>query len=161
MSAFGKSVKSVAFTRARWLWQRWEDFKKDVSRILVIGRPRSGKSVIASARARSLWQDGEHFRKKKELAVRHLDFSDSNLKDPNVMLQPLAIQTCENVSGFKAKLVNQFSLECFNPWLDVQLLIDHANLLRAKRPLRKEILRIQSRYVEIIIILYHYPSFSS
>jgi hypothetical protein len=118
--------------------------------------------VIASARARSLWQVVEHFRKKKELALRHLDFSDSNLKDPNVMLQPLAIQTCENVSGFKAKLVNQFSLECFNPWLDVrQLLIDHANLLRAKRPLRTQIFRIQCRYVEIIIILYHYPSFSS
>ena len=145
----------IALARARSLWQGCEDFKKDESRISVIGRPENGKSVIALARARSIWQECEYFRKKRELAVRHLDFSDSNLIDPNVqMLQALAIQTRENVSGFKAKLVNQFSSECVNPWLDVQLLIVHGNLLLEivdcswqsdKRPLAKEILRVQSR----------------
>jgi hypothetical protein len=144
----------IPSARARSLWQGCEDLKKDESRILEIGRLGNGKSVIVLARARSIWQECEYFRKKRELAVRYLDFSDSNLIDPNVMLQSLAIQTRENVSGFKAKLVNQFSSDCFNPWLDVQLLIVHGNLLleivdcswqSAKRPLAKEILRVQSR----------------
>jgi ATP/maltotriose-dependent transcriptional regulator MalT len=78
--------------------------KEDESRLLLItARPGSGKSVFA-AKACDL------FRGKGKFAACHFcDFSDSNLKDPKMMLQSLASHMCENVPGFKEKLLDQLN----------------------------------------------------
>ncbi|CAB4006769.1 E3 ubiquitin- ligase DZIP3 [Paramuricea clavata] len=45
---------------------------------------------------------------KGKVAASHFcDFSNSNLRDPMMMLQSLASQMCENITGFKEKLLDQ------------------------------------------------------
>ena len=69
--------------------------------LLLTAGPGFGKSVF-SARV------CEYFKKKGKLAGCHFcDFSDSNLRNPMMMLQSLASQMCENVIGFKEKLLDQ------------------------------------------------------
>ncbi|XP_028407205.1 uncharacterized protein LOC114529589 isoform X2 [Dendronephthya gigantea] len=68
---------------------------------LITAGPGFGKSVFAAKIC-------EDFEKNGMLAACHFcDFSDSNLRDPMVMLQSLASQMCESVLGFKEKLLDQ------------------------------------------------------
>jgi WD40 repeat protein len=69
--------------------------------LLLTAGPGFGKSVFAAKVC-------EDFSKKGKLAACHFcDFSDSNLRNPMMMLQSLASQMCENVVGFKEKLLDQ------------------------------------------------------
>ena len=69
--------------------------------LLLTAGPGFGKSVF-SARV------CENFKKKGKLAGCHFcDFSGSNLRNPMMMLQSLASQMCDNVIGFKEKLLEQ------------------------------------------------------
>ena len=89
-----------------WLLEMVENWftKEDESRLLLItARPGSGKSVFA-AKACDLFGG-----KGKFAACHFCDFSDSNLKDPKMMLQSLASHMCENVPGFKEKLLDQLN----------------------------------------------------
>jgi hypothetical protein len=72
------------------------------SRILLLtGGPGFGKSVFAAKIC-------EDFKKKGKLAAYYFfDFSDSHLRNPMMMVQSLASQMCENVVGFKEKLLDQ------------------------------------------------------
>ena len=86
-----------------WLLQQVDQFVKDKkSRILfVTGGPGFGKSVFSAKVC-------HEFKEKKKLAACHFcDFSNSNLRDPMMMLQSLASQMCENIVGFKEKLLDQ------------------------------------------------------
>ncbi|XP_028412208.1 uncharacterized protein LOC114535031 [Dendronephthya gigantea] len=68
---------------------------------LITAGPGFGKSVFAAKIC-------EDFGKNGKLAVCHFcDFSDSNLRDPMVMLQSLASQMCKSVPGFKNELLDQ------------------------------------------------------
>ena len=68
---------------------------------LLTAGPGFGKSVFASKVC-------EDLKKKGKLAACHFcNFSDSNLRNPMMMLQSLASQMCENVAGFKEKLLYQ------------------------------------------------------
>ncbi|XP_028402069.1 uncharacterized protein LOC114525061 [Dendronephthya gigantea] len=80
----------------------WFCSSESDSRIkLITAGPGFGKSVFAA----KICGD---FEKNGKLAACHFcDFSNSNLRDPMVMLQSLASQMCENVPGFKEKLLDQ------------------------------------------------------
>ncbi|XP_028402231.1 uncharacterized protein LOC114525210 isoform X1 [Dendronephthya gigantea] len=104
----GKIRRKVNFflpgTR-KWLLRNVDEwFQKcdSDSRIrLITAGPGFGKSVFAAKIC-----DG--FGKKGKLAACHFcDFSNSNLRDPMVMMQSLASQMCGNVPGFKKKLLDQ------------------------------------------------------
>ncbi|XP_028416519.1 uncharacterized protein LOC114540594 [Dendronephthya gigantea] len=104
----GKIKKKVNFflpgTR-EWLLEKvneWFQKCDSDSRIkLITAGPGFGKSVFAAKIC-------EDFKKNGTLAACHFcDFSDSNLRDPMMMLQSLASQMCENVPGFKEMLLDQ------------------------------------------------------
>ena len=89
----------------QWLLKEVNDWflgKKNGSRILVLkAGPGFGKSVFAAKLC-------EDFKENRKLAACHFcDFSDSNLRNPMMMLQSLASQMCENIHGFKEKLLDQ------------------------------------------------------
>ena len=89
----------------KWLLKEVNDWflgKKNGSRILVLkAGPGFGKSVFAAKLC-------EDFKKSGKLAACHFcDFSDSNLRNPMMMLQSLASQMCETIHGFKEKLLDQ------------------------------------------------------
>ena len=75
---------------------------EDESRLLLLtAGPGFGKSVFAAKVC-------EIFEEKGRLAACHFcDFSNSNLKDPMMMLQSLASHMCQNIVGFKEKLLDQ------------------------------------------------------
>jgi WD40 repeat protein len=75
---------------------------EDESRLLLLtAGPGFGKSVFAAKVCKI-------FEEKRRLAACHFcDFSDSNLKDPMMMLQSLASHMCQNIVGFKEKLLDQ------------------------------------------------------
>ncbi len=75
---------------------------EDESRLLLLTAwPGFGKSVFAAKVC-------EIFEEKEKLAGCHFcDFSNSNLKDPMIMLQSLASHMCESIIGFKEKLLDQ------------------------------------------------------
>ena len=87
-----------------WLLRQVDEFveKEQKSRMLLLtAGPGFGKSVFAAKVC-------EDFKKKGKLAASHFcDFSNSNLRDPMMMLQSLASQMCENIAGFKEKLLDQ------------------------------------------------------
>ena len=87
-----------------WLLQQVDEFvnnKHNSSVLLLTAGPGFGKSVFAAKVC-------ENFKIKGKLAASHFcDFSNSNLRDPMMMLQSLASQMCENITGFKEKLVDQ------------------------------------------------------
>ncbi|CAB4001491.1 E3 ubiquitin- ligase DZIP3, partial [Paramuricea clavata] len=87
-----------------WLLRQVIEFveKEQKSRMLLLtAGPGFGKSVFAAKVC-------EDFKKKEKLAASHFcDFSNSNLRDPMMMLQSLASQMCENIAGFKEKLFDQ------------------------------------------------------
>ena len=103
-SKIRSKVKSFHPGTRDWLLQKVENWftREDESRLLLItAGPGFGKSVFAAKVC-------EHFKEKEKLAACHFcDFSDSNLKDPRMMLESLACQMCENVPGFKEKLLDQ------------------------------------------------------
>ncbi len=103
-SKIRSKVKSFHPGTRDWLLKKVESWftTEDESRVLLItAGPGFGKSVFAAKVC-------EHFKKKDKLAACHFcDFSDSNLKDPMMMLQSLASHMSENVSGFKEKLFDQ------------------------------------------------------
>ena len=89
----------------QWLLKKvdkWFIGNEHESKILLLtAGPGFGKSVFAAKVC-------EDFKKKGKLAACHFcDFSDSNLRNPMMMLQSLASQMCENVVGFKEKLLDQ------------------------------------------------------
>ncbi len=75
---------------------------EDRSRLLLLtAGPGFGKSVFAAKVC-------EIFKEKGNLAACHFcDFSNSNVKDPMMMLQSLASHMCESIIGFKEKLLDQ------------------------------------------------------
>ena len=88
-----------------WLLKKvneWFTGNEHKSRVLLLtAGPGFGKSVFSARIC-------EDFKKKRTLAGCHFcDFSDSNLRNPMMMLQSLASQMCENVVGFKEKLLDQ------------------------------------------------------
>ena len=104
----GKIKRKVKFLHPgtrQWLFAKVDDWfnrNEDDSRIfLITAGPGFGKSVFAARVC-------EDFKKSGKLAACHFcDFSDSNLKNPMIMLQSLSSQMCENVPGFKEKLLHQ------------------------------------------------------
>ncbi len=102
-SKIRSKIKAIHPGTRDWLLKKVENwFTEDESRVLLItAGPGFGKSVFAANVC-------EHFKEKDKLAACHFcDFSDSNLKDPMMMLQSLASHMCENVPGFKEKLLDQ------------------------------------------------------
>ena len=103
----GKIRRKVEFFHPgsrEWLLQQVDEFveKERESRMLLLtAGPGFGKSVFAAKVC-------EDFKKKRKFAASHFcDFSNSNLRDPMMMLQSLASQMCENIMGFKEKLLDQ------------------------------------------------------
>ena len=88
----------------KWLLKRVDEFvgNKQKSRMLLLtAGPGFGKSVFAANVC-------EEFKKKGKLAACHFcDFSNPILRDPIMMLQSLASHMCENIAGFKEKLLDQ------------------------------------------------------
>ena len=103
-SKIQRKVKFFYPGTREWLLEkifRWFE-RKDESRILLITAvPGFGKSVFAAKVC-------EVFEEMRKLAACHFcDFSNSNLKDPMKMLQSLASHMCQNLAGFKEKLLDQ------------------------------------------------------
>ena len=88
----------------KWLLKRVDEFvgNEQKSRMLLLtAGPGFGKSVFAANVC-------EEFKKKGKLAACHFcDFSNPILRNPMTMLQSLASQMCENMAGFKEKLLDQ------------------------------------------------------
>ena len=102
-SKIRSKIKSFSPGTRDWLLQKVEYwFTEDESRLLLItAGPGFGKSVFAAKVC-------QQFKEKDKLAACHFcDFSDSNLKDPMMMLQSLASHMSENVPGFRQKLVDR------------------------------------------------------
>ena len=100
-----RKVKLFMPQTRKWLLEEVDDWflgKKNESGILVLkAGPGFGKSVFAAKLC-------EDFKENGKLAACHFcDFSDSNLRNPMMMLQSLASQMCENIHGFKEKLLDQ------------------------------------------------------
>ncbi len=103
-SKIRSKVKSFHPGTRDWLLKKVENWftTEDESRLLLLtAGPGFGKSVFAAKVC-------QHFKEKDKLAACHFcDFSDSNLKDPMMMLQSLASHMSENVPGFRQKLVDR------------------------------------------------------
>ena len=89
----------------QWLFKKVDGWfngnENDSKTFLITAGPGFGKSVFAAKVC-------ENFKKNGKLAACHFcDFSDSNLRNPTTMLQSLSSQMCENVPGFKEKLLDQ------------------------------------------------------
>ena len=97
-------VKSFHPGTRDWLLKKLDQWftTDDESRVLLLtGGPGFGKGVFAANVC-------ELFNEKRQFAACHFcDFSNSNLNDPMLMLESLASQMCENVPGFKEKLLDQ------------------------------------------------------
>ena len=88
----------------KWLFKRVENWftKEDESRICLLKAvPGFGKSVFA-AKVCEIFKENDKFA-----ACHFCDYSDSNLKDPMMMMQSLASHMTENIPGYKEKLVDQ------------------------------------------------------
>ena len=88
----------------KWLLQQIDAWfeQKDESRLfLITAGPGFGKSVFAAKVCKIFEENG------KLAACHFCDFSNSNLKDPMMMLQSLASHMCQNIVGFKEKLLDQ------------------------------------------------------
>ncbi|XP_028412199.1 uncharacterized protein LOC114535023 [Dendronephthya gigantea] len=104
-SKIRRKVKFFLPGTREWLLKEvdeWFCSSDSDSRIkLITAGPGFGKSVFAAKIC-------EDFEKNGKLAACHFcDFSDSNLRDPMVMLQSLASQMCKSVPGFKNELLDQ------------------------------------------------------
>ena len=88
----------------KWLLQQIDAWfeQKDESRLfLITAGPGFGQSVFAAKVCKIFEENG------KLAACHFCDFSNSNLKDPMMMLQSLASHMCQNIVGFKEKLLDQ------------------------------------------------------
>ena len=104
-SKIQRKVKFFCPGTREWLLKKVDDWFTDNEqelRVLVLtAGPGFGKSVFAAKVC-------EDFKGEGKLAACHYcDFSDSNLRDPMTMLQSIASQMCEDVAGFKEKLLDQ------------------------------------------------------
>ena len=105
MTKISRKVKFFLPETRKWLLKKLGDWflgDEHESRIFLLkAGPGFGKSVFAAKVC-------EDFKKKGKLVACHFcDFSDSNLKNPMLMLQSIASQMCENVNGDKEKLLDQ------------------------------------------------------
>ena len=103
-SKIKRNVELLEPGTRKWLLEKvnkWFIKNEYESRILLLtAGPGFGKSVFSA----KICKD---FKKRGMLAGCHFcDFSDSNLRNPMMMLQSLASQMCENVVGFKEKLLD-------------------------------------------------------
>ena len=103
-SKIKRKVKFFHPGTREWLLEliySWFELEDESRLLLITAGPGFGKSVFAAKVCKI-------FEEKGKLAACHFcDFSDSNLKDPMMMLQSLASHMCENIIGFKAKLLDQ------------------------------------------------------
>ena len=103
-SKIKRKVKFFHPGTRQWLLEQiysWFELEDKSRLLLITAGPGFGKSVFAAKVC-------EIFEEKGKLAACHFcDFSNSNLKDPLKMLQSLASHMCQNVIGFKEKLVDQ------------------------------------------------------
>ena len=88
-----------------WLLKKVDEWfigNEHESRILLLtAGPGFGKSAFSAKIC-------EDFIMKGKLGACHFcDFSNSNLRNPMMMLESLASQMCENVLGFKERLIDQ------------------------------------------------------
>ena len=97
-------VKLFMHGTRQWLYRHVDNFVQTVSEsrmLLLTAGPGFGKSVFAAKIC-------EDYEEKGTLAASHFcDFDNSNLRDPMAMLQSLASQMCDNIDGFKEKLLDQ------------------------------------------------------
>ena len=103
-SKIRSKVKFFLRGTREWLLKKvdkWFTENEHESRVLLLtAGPGFGKSVFSAKIC-------ENFKEKGMLAGCHFcDFNDSNLRNPMMMLQSLASQMCENVVGFKEKLLD-------------------------------------------------------
>ena len=86
-----------------WLLKQiysWFELEDESRLLLITAGPGIGKSVFAAKVCKT-------FEEERKLAACHFcDFSNSNLKDPMMMLQSLASHMCQNIVGFKEKLLD-------------------------------------------------------
>ena len=97
--------KSFLLGTREWLLKKVDKWfienEHESSILLPTTGPGFGKTVF-SARV------CEAFKEERKLAGCHFcDFNDSNLRNPVMMLESLASQMCDNVLGFKEKLIDQ------------------------------------------------------
>ena len=99
-----RKVKSFHPGTRNWLLknlEQWFTTDDEPRALLLTAGPGFGKSVFAAKVC-------ELFKQKEQFAACHFcDFSNSNLNDPMLMLESLASQMCENIPGFKEKLLGQ------------------------------------------------------
>ena len=103
LSKIRSKVKLFHPGTREWLFKKVESWftKQDESRVLLIkAGPGFGKSVFAAKVC-------EIFKENSKFAACHFcDYSDSNLKDPMMMIQSLASHMTENIPGYREKLVD-------------------------------------------------------
>ena len=103
-SKIQRKVKFFHPSSREWLLKQiytWFELEDESRLLLITAGPGFGKSVFAAKVC-------EIFEEKGKLAACHFcDFSNSNLKDPMMMLQSLASHMCQNIVGFKEKLLVQ------------------------------------------------------
>ena len=103
-SKIKRKVKFFHPGTREWLLKQiysWFEVEDESRLLLLTAGPGFGKSVFAAKVC-------EIFEEKGKLAACHFcDFSDSNLKDPMMMLQSLASHMCQNIVGFKEKILDQ------------------------------------------------------
>ena len=103
-SKIERKVKFFHPDTREWLLKQiysWFELEDDSRILLITAGPGFGKSVFAAKVC-------EIFEEKGKLAACHFcDFSNSNLKDPLKMLQSLASHMCQNIAGFREKLLDQ------------------------------------------------------
>ena len=103
-SKIERKVKFFHPGTREWLLKqiyRWFELEDESRILLITAGPGYGKSVFTAKVC-------EIFQEKGKLAACHFcDFSILNLKDPMMMLQSLASHMCQNIVGFKEKLLDQ------------------------------------------------------
>lgn len=90
-----------------WFFERFSTwFKDEESRVMLLtAGPGIGKSVLCAKIC-------EMYKKEHRLAAYHFcDYRTSDYKNPSRILQSLASQMCENISGFRDKLTEALRRE--------------------------------------------------
>ena len=103
-SKISRKIKSFHSGTRNWLIKKvesWFTTNEAWNLMLISAGPGFGKSVFAAKIC-------DLFREKGKLAACHFcDFCNSNLNDSILMLESLASQMCENITGFKEELCDQ------------------------------------------------------
>lgn len=129
--SFGKSFQEG--TR-EWLFKRLDAwFADEESRVMILtAGPGVGKSVFAG-KVCQVYEDAG------KLAAYHFcKFNNSNLRNPRRMLESLASHMCDNVEGFKEKLLEQLKrpheIQCLEDAFRI-LLNEPLQNLQAREPM--------------------------